>query len=172
MTDKEKKKRNKKLQRGLVVTARLLGSFVIICVLLTLIPLSLPRMLGFETYNVVSGSMEPEISVGSMILVKSVDPYTIEEGDIIAFYSNATIVCHRVEKNNTFDGKFVTKGDANDEVDLKDVDYTELIGIVKYHLPLLGAAGAYISTSSGKLFVAELIICSILLFAVSDRIKI
>lgn len=171
MTDKRKKNRNKKLQRGLVVTARLLGSFVIIAVLLTLIPLSIPRMLGYEIYNVVSGSMAPKIPVGSLILVKSVDPYSVEEGDVIAFYSNATVVCHRVMKNNSFDGKYVTKGDANEEEDLKDVDYTELIGIVEHHFPLLGAVGSYISTSSGKLFVAELIICSLLLFAVSDRIK-
>ncbi len=171
MTNK-RKKRNKKLQRGLVVTARLLGSFVIIGVLLVLIPLSVPRLMGYQTYNVVSGSMEPEIPIGSLLLVKSIDPYEVKEDDVIAFYSNATVVSHRVVKNNTFDGKFITKGDANENEDLKDVDYTELIGIVEHHFPLLGAAGAYISTSSGKLLIVELIVCSILLFAVSDRINI
>ncbi|MBR0420879.1 MAG: signal peptidase I [Erysipelotrichaceae bacterium] len=169
---KSNKKINKKLQKSLVVIARLLASLVLVGVLLTLIPLSVPRLLGYETYNVVSGSMEPEIPVGSLLLVKPIDPYEVQEGDIIAYYSNAVVVSHRVVTNNTFDGRFVTKGDANADEDLKDVDYTELIGIVEHHYAFLGAAGAYISTSSGKLFIAELIICSMLLFIVSDKIKI
>ena len=163
--------KKKKLQRSLVIIARLLGSFVLICVLLVLIPLTVPRFFGYETYNVVSGSMEPEIPVGSILYVKSVDPYDITEDQVIAYYSNAVVVAHRVVRNNTFDGRFTTKGDANAQEDLRDVEYSELIGVVDLHLPFLGAAGSYISTSSGKLFMAELIVCSILLFVVSDRIK-
>lgn len=164
--------RNRKLQRGLVVTARLLGYIVIFLVFISLIPLSIPKLFGYQTYNVISGSMEPEIPVGSLILVKEIDPYDIETGQVIAFYSNASVVTHRVVKNNSFDGKFVTKGDANADVDLKDVDYSELIGIVEHHYPLLGAIGAYVSTSSGKLLVGELLVCAVLLFIVSDRVKL
>ncbi len=166
------KKLNKKLQKTLVLFSRILGIIVILSVVLLLIPLTLPRLMGYETYNVVSGSMEPEIPVGSLLLVKSVDPYEIEEDDIITFYSNGTVVSHRVVRNNSFEKTFTTKGDANEGVDLHDAAYNELIGIVKYHVPWMGAVGAYVSTASGKLLIGELIVCAILLYAVSARIKI
>ena len=82
------------------------------------------------------------------------------------------IVCHRVVRNNEFDGWFSTKGDANDQEDLMKVQYDELIGIVEHHYPFLGTAGSYISTSSGKLFMGELIVVCLLMFVISDRIKV
>jgi len=167
-----RKQNKKKLQKFLVTFSRILASIVIITVVLVLIPLTFPRLLGYQTYNVVSGSMEPEIPVGSLLFVESIDPYDVKEDDIITFYSNATVVSHRVVRNNTFESKFTTKGDANEGVDINDVKYNELIGIVRYHLPLMGAVGAYISTWSGKLLIGEMIICAILLYAVSAKIKI
>ena len=98
------KKGNQK-QRFLVSLARILGTGALICTILLLIPLAVPQILGYETYNVVSGSMEPEIPVDSLILVKPVDPSTLEEGDIIAFYDENSIVCHRVVANNNFEQK-------------------------------------------------------------------
>ena len=167
-----KKNMGKKQQKALVVFARILATISIIGVILALIPLSLPRFLGYETYNIVSGSMEPELPVGSMVLVKEADPYSIEEGDIIAFNSNATVVTHRVVYNNQFEKKFITKGDANADEDINPVQYNELIGIVDRHYPVMGAVGNYLTTGSGKLLILEILVCSMLLFVVSSQIKI
>ena len=41
------------------------------------------RLLGYQCYNVISPSMEPEYLVGDLIYVKEVDPTTIKEGDVI-----------------------------------------------------------------------------------------
>lgn len=79
--------------------------------------------MGYEIYNVVSGSMEPEIPVGSVIYVKAVSPETVEEGDIIAFTSGVSVISHRVVSNQTVEGKFTTKGDANAENDMNPVGY-------------------------------------------------
>lgn len=165
-------KGKKKLQKLLIYISRILGSLVIIGVIAVLLPLSLPRLLGYETYNIVSASMEPELPVGSLILVKPINPSDLEENDIIAFYSNATVVSHRVVANKKLEGKLVTKGDANADVDLNDVEYNEVIGLVSYHFPLIGLFGSYISSPSGKLFLMELVICAGLLFIVAGKIKV
>lgn len=164
-------KKNKRIQKGLVTFARSLGVLVMIGILLVLIPVSVPRMLGFKTYNVVSSSMAPAIPEGSLIMVKEIDPYEIKEGDVIAFEADGPVVSHRVVKNDAFDARFITKGDANEDVDLKDVQYDQLIGIVACHLPLLGRVGSYISTVSGRLMMGELIVVCMLLFIVSDRLS-
>ncbi len=165
------KNTGRKLQKHLVATARILASIVMIGVILVLIPLSIPRFLGYETFDIISGSMEPELPVGSLILVKSIDPYEVEEGDIIAFYSNGAVVAHRVVKNNTMEGKFITKGDANAEKDINDPVYSQLIGRVERHYPYFGVLGSYFSTVSGKLLLGELIVCALLLFVISGHMR-
>lgn len=168
---KPKKNSKKNKQKILIRIAKTLGSLVIIGTVLLLIPLSLPRLFGYQTYNVISGSMEPSIPVGSLIIVGSVDPESIEAGDVITFYSNGTLVSHRVVENDSFEGKYVTKGDANQENDVARVSYYDLIGKVKIHIPLLGIIGEYVSTPSGKLVLVELFICSMLLHIVANRIS-
>ena len=156
--------------RILVTIAKTLGTGVFICTILLLIPLSLPRLLGYKTFNVVSGSMEPEIPVGSLILVKDVDPLKLEEEDIIAFYSNDIPVCHRVVENNTFSEKLMTKGDANNTEDFNLVDYADVIGIVEHHYPIMGIVGQYFSSMSGKLVIIEVLVVGLLLNIIADRI--
>ena len=160
------------LQKVLVIISKTLGSLVILGVILVLIPLSLPRLLGYETFDIISESMEPEIPVGSLVLVKRTDCDSLKKGEIIAFYHNGTVVCHRIVLNNYFEEKITTKGDANQNVDIEDVEYNEVIGVIKYHYPLLGTLGSYFSTASGKLLLAELIVCATLLFVVSDKVKL
>ena len=50
--------------------------------------LVLPGIFGYHMYHVLSGSMEPEMPVGSLIYVHEEKPEDIEEQDIIAFYSS------------------------------------------------------------------------------------
>ncbi len=169
----ETKTRDRKQRKDkvLVIIARILGTGVFICTILLLLPLSLPRIMGYSTYNVVSGSMEPEIPVGSLILVKPVDCLELKENDVIAFYREDVVVCHRVLENNTFEGKLSTKGDANDTEDFGILTYADVIGIVENHYPVLGSIGAYVSTTSGKLLIFELLVVAALLHIVADRIS-
>ena len=46
------------------------------------------RLLGFQVFNVISGSMEPTYNVGDLIYVKEVNPYDIEVGTPITFVLN------------------------------------------------------------------------------------
>ena len=43
---------------------------------------------GFSLLNVETGSMEPNLPVGSLIFVKSVPPEEIKSGDVITFALN------------------------------------------------------------------------------------
>lgn len=61
------------------------GTLILISVIAVCIPITAPKLMGYEIYDVVSGSMEPEIPVGSVIYVKGAAPEDIQEGDVIAF---------------------------------------------------------------------------------------
>ena len=50
-----------------------LGNLIIALIIIACIPLAVPKLLGFSEFNVISGSMEPAISVGSLVYVKPAD---------------------------------------------------------------------------------------------------
>lgn len=84
-----------------------------------------PSLFGYSVYRVQSGSMEPKLSVGDVILVKSCDPEDIHMGDIITYkvthgaMTGSTITHRVVQEPEERDGVyyFVTKGDANNVTD-------------------------------------------------------
>ena len=116
----------------------IIGTLILVAVIATSIPLAIPRFLGYEVFNVETGSMEPAIPVGSVVYVEAVEPRAVDPGEVIAFYSNGAVITHRVVMNQYFYEEFVTKGDANDKEDINPIPYTDLIGRVKYHIPVLG----------------------------------
>ena len=94
-------------------------------------------------YVVVSGSMEPTIPTGSLILTKGVEAEDLRSGDIIAFTSptdaNKTIT-HRIESVTNNGQSFTTKGDNNDAADAWVVSAENVKGKFVYGLPYVGYA--------------------------------
>ena len=109
------------------------------------------RLLGYRVFNVISGSMEPTYSVGDLIYVKQVNPYDIKEGTAITFVLNEDLVVatHRVVEIDEENQYFYTKGDANDTVDSAPVHFNNLIGVPKFHIPLLGYVSDFIQNPPG-----------------------
>ena len=140
----------------------IIGTLILVAVIATSIPLAIPRFLGYETYNVTSGSMEPALPVGSVIYVQYVEPETVKTDDIIAFFSGGSVVTHRVVNNNLFEGKFTTKGDANPMVDFSDVPYSDLVGVVKYHIPVLGNYLMVYSNPITKYYLLAIAFCGVM----------
>lgn len=138
------------------------GTVILLGVIAAFFPLTVPRLMGYNIYEVVSGSMEPEIPVGSVIYVKAAEPETVEAGDIIAFVQNGSVITHRVEENRYVEGEFVTKGDANKEEDMEPVAYGSLIGRVERHIPVLGIVMTLLASNTGKLYAALLALCGVL----------
>ena len=128
---------------------------LVIAVVLLAVLLAGVRIIGFQPFAVLSGSMEPEFSVGDLIYVKKVDPYTLETGDVITYmFSETTVSTHRIagivpDETDPTVIRFRTKGDANDSEDGTLVHYKNVIGEPKFAIPLLGYVATYISAPPG-----------------------
>lgn len=117
---------------------------------------------------VFTGSMEPAIHVGSVVVIKPVDAETLKTGDIICFkLSQSTSVTHRII--NVTDGGFVTKGDANEDPDQWTVKRENVIGKVIFTIPYIGYIGYFVRTPIG--FILLIIIPATLLI-IHEIIKI
>ena len=114
------------------------------------------RVVGLQVFVVLSGSMEPTYRTGSLIYVKKVDPYTIQEGQSITFMMNETTVAtHRVvgivpDEEDPTVIRFRTKGDANDAEDGGLVHYKNVIGRPVFSIPYLGYVADYIQHPPGR----------------------
>ena len=100
------------------------------------------RIFGLAPYTVLSGSMEPNYHVGSLIYVKDVDPDDLEEGDPITYViGSKTVVTHRIIEvidDDPDNLKFRTKGDNNDDPDGTPISEHDIIGKPVFTIPLIG----------------------------------
>lgn len=130
-----------------------------VCLLVALaVTLITPIWLDVQFRGVVSGSMEPAIPVGSVVVVEPVDPAALRYGDVVTYKSPesaGTVVTHRVlEVSGPLDARlFRTKGDANDEADLELVPAESVIGRVRFHLPYAGYLADLVRTRRGWLLM-------------------
>lgn len=97
---------------------------------------STPSVFGYSIFRVSSGSMEPELMVGDIILDKTVDnPEDLKVGDVITFKSSDygdMLVTHKIIKAPYEEnGKLMlqTKGIAN-EVEDKPINVDNVKGIM------------------------------------------
>ncbi|MBC8091842.1 MAG: signal peptidase I, partial [Pseudonocardia sp.] len=104
------------------VRSALLLLVVLLALLLALAVAVVPAAVGGSTLTVLSGSMEPTLPVGSVVVVRPRPPAEIGTGDVITFLardpgSDATrVVTHRVVE--VLPGpEFRTRGDANPDPD-------------------------------------------------------
>lgn len=131
------------------------------------------RLMGYQVFNVISGSMEPEYSVGDLIFVKEVDPYEIEVDTPITFILNEDLVVatHRVVEVDTENQHFYTKGDANDTVDATPVHFNNVIGVPQFSIPLLGYVSDFIQNPPGMYITAGVLFVIILAVFLPDIIS-
>jgi signal peptidase len=110
-----------------------------------------PMPLGFGLSVVLSGSMEPELSTGDLLLVVAREEYKPDE--VVVFLDGRSAVVHRII---SMDGDTViTQGDANNQAD--EPISTELIcGKVVLAIPLLGYLVSVIKTPLGTLLILAL----------------
>ncbi len=89
---------------------------------------------------VLSGSMEPEISTGSLTFIKkTVLPEQIKKHDIIAYQLGKNFpVLHRVMYIDKEQKLFYTKGDANETMDISPVKFSQYMGKEVFTIPYAG----------------------------------
>ena len=71
--------------KAAVILLRVFGMLMIAAVIVTCCPAAIPRLAGYEIYNIVSGSMEPAIGVGSVVYVKPCRPHELKAGGYSGF---------------------------------------------------------------------------------------
>ena len=109
-------------------------------------------VLSDYSFTVLSGSMEPSIGTGSIVFVSEVSPDSIEEGDVMTYSDDGgNLITHRVVEKKEADTsvRFITKGDANENVDPEPVYRGDVVGVVDFSVPYLGYLVQFSNTFAG-----------------------
>ena len=147
------------------------GMLLLLAVIVLCLPMVVPGLLGYQTFNVVSGSMEPAIPIGSAIYVEPMDPAYLEEGDIVAFYDGEDVIAHRVSINRATAEELVTKGDANDVEDFDPIPYASVVGRVALSVPMMGAYMSVCASTVGKVYLLLTAACGLMLNILASRMR-
>ena len=153
------------------VTTVLVAIVIVLAILLVGL-----RLVGFQIYTVLSGSMEPTYQTGSLIYVREVDTEQLDVGDPITFRLNgATIATHRIievvaDEDDPNIVRYRTKGDANDVVDGSLVEPSAVLGSPVFTVPKLGFLASYIQQPPGSYLALAMGAALILLVFLPDLI--
>ena len=134
-----------------------------------------PEMFGISLLRISSNSMEPELMVGDIILIKNTDIEQINEGDIISYRGEKSsyagkIITHKVVSEPTFsedDGVYylTTAGIREGAHVDPEIKHTQVVGKLLCVVPLLGWVYNFFLTWYGFL-----LFLLIVLFAFSTEI--
>ena len=151
----------------------IIGTVIMILVIVFCLGVTLPKFFGLSSYVVVSGSMEPAIPVNSLIYVKACEPAELAEGDVILFYDSkdGMPVTHRVVENDQEGQKILTKGDANNGIDMRPALYANIAGRVVTHIPGIGAVAGALSSVMGKIAAAMILVAGYILTEIGRRLS-
>jgi signal peptidase I len=150
------------LRRFVAVPLRVLGAFaasLFLGVVVSIaVVIALPYITSGRAFTVMSGSMEPTLRVGDVVVDERIAPFRARIGDIVTFKDpngSGRVFTHRVRRITIGRGwaNFATKGDANNDVEHWAVPIDGTIGRVHYRLPRLGYALFYVRTSWGRLLL-------------------
>lgn len=95
------------------------------------------EIIGYRSYTVLSGSMEPEFYPGDMVITQHKNKADIQINDVVTFRDNeGVIITHRIMEK-TPEG-YITKGDNNNVEDADILTEDNIIGEVKFSIPKIG----------------------------------
>lgn len=116
------------------------------------------EIFGYSAFIVMSDSMSrTDFDAGDIVLVKNVNPITLQEGDIIAYTSQdkdnyGETITHKIRRLTTnSDGEpgFVTYGTTTDVDDSIVVTYQDILGKYQGHIPKVGEFFNFLKTTPG-----------------------
>lgn len=116
------------------------------------------KLFGFAFLVVTTGSMEPEIDAGELIIIKEFDKYKI--GDVVSFIDKDDfLVTHRIIGLN--EEKMITKGDNNNLLD-EEINLNNIKGKVIIHSKILGFFVLYLLKPLVFIYLITLVILNII----------
>ena len=150
----------RRLKRFIALLSSLAFALVIALAVVSFVP----RAFGYMPFAVLSGSMEPDLPVGSMVFVRQVEPTDITVGDNATFYrSDGAVVTHQVYEVDPVAQTISTQGIANKNADgtimhdAEQTPFSRVIGVVSFCVPYLGFVNAYCTTMPGLLVVVAVL---------------
>lgn len=111
---------------------------------------------GYQLKIVLSGSMEPAIETGSIIIIKQTDAeHSYAEGDVITFTTKDNVpVTHRIVEAK--ENEYITQGDNNGGIDFDPVLPQNIVG--KYTGVTIPYIGYVMNVANSKLGSALMLI--------------
>lgn len=168
------KMNNKKIK---AIAEWVLIALALCIVIFTLVSVSLfdkndRSLFGLRAYVCMSDSMKAtDFAAGDLVVVKKVDPATLEQGDIISYISEdpnneGKTITHKIRniKKAGTESVFVVYGTTTGTNDELPVTYDQVTGKYLFHIPGLGNLFLFLQTVPGYMLCVFLPL--ILLFAV------
>lgn len=131
-----------------------------------------PSFFGYKTYVIISGSMQPEIQIGDLVIVKEATDDELHVGDIISYKDGQSIITHRVSEKTAVNGRveYKTKGDSNNSDDGKIIKTGLIEGKVIKKIPYLGTI-ALILQKKISIIVVGIIVYMYIAHSISTKKK-
>jgi len=142
-----------------VLVKNILFWLTTVCLILAIGVIAVPKLFGVEFRAVITGSMTPEIPVGSLVVIVPTKAENINLGDDIAFVDpGERVITHRVVEIDREKNLFTTWGIANDPAARDRPNrYENILGVVRWHAPYIGRAFSLVATASGKIIAVTAI---------------
>lgn len=137
---------------------------LIFFILLNILSMNNKSLFGFRIYRVISGSMQPALQIGDVIIIKKANNYA--EKDIITYDNGLTTITHRIKSING--DEIITEGDANDVPD-KPITKDRILGKYFFRISTFSVFSIML-TGKTIYLIMVLVLFAILLFAISDRV--
>ena len=109
---------------------------------------SMPMPFGWGVSVVLSGSMEPTLSVNELVIVNEQSNYEVD--DIVVYQDGNMLVIHRII--STDENEIITKGDANNVAD-EPISASDIKGKAMLNIPFVGALIRFLKTPAGFLLI-------------------
>ena len=139
------------------------------------------EIFGYSAFIVMSDSMsKTDFDAGDIVLVKNVDPTTLNEGDIIAYMSldkdnYGETITHKIRRlttNANGEPGFVTYGTTTDMDDSIIVTYPYILGKYQGHIPKIGAFFHFLKTTQGYIICILIPFVLLILFQGMNCIRL
>ena len=158
MSGSKEKKRAKGIGRTvlLIIISLVIGLMLYGWNAQTLAGNAMPMPFGFGMSVVLSGSMEPVLSVNDLVIVCGAESYAVD--DIVVYQDGNSLVIHRIISIDGDD--VVTQGEANNMAD-DPIKVSNIKGRMAFHIPFVGAVVRFLKTPVGTII---LIAVAVLLF--------
>lgn len=131
-----------------------LATVLLVMAILVSVGIFVGPQVGWRVDTVYGGSMEPAIKLGSLAVIRPVEPQNVRVGDVITYRSGTesnTVTTHRVIEVLPSDGSlmFRTKGDANEDPDAYIVPAENVVGRVWMSVPYVGYVMDFVKSPIG-----------------------